>query len=676
MHGRALSTIARPAADLPVDGAFERRRLIALVLGSAEHASWVRPALLGITLLAAVLYLWDLTVSGWANTYYSMAAQAASQSWSAWFFGSLDAGNFITLDKPPLSTMLIGLSVRVLGLSSWAVLLPQALAGVGTVVVLYHAVRRSFGPVAATIAGVVMALTPVSVLIFRYDNPDALLTFLLVGAAAALLRALDDQRMRWVVLAAALVGLGFLTKYLQADLVLPAFVLTYSIAAAGSVRHRIAGLAVAATTVVVASGWWVAIVELIPAGSRPFIGGSTTNSALQLILGYDGLGRIFGFAGGPGGVAGGGAGQGFGGPGAGFSGTPSLLRLFNADFGGQISWLIPFAIIALVSGLWLRRRADRLDRGVAGYLLWGTWLATHLLVFSLMSGIIHTYYVVVLVPAVAALVGAGTVELWRLREQSWAGGLVLGAAVLVSAVWAWALLERTADFAPGLAWVVLGIGAFAAFMLAVTSMPGASTALADPDRRRLGLIAATLAAIALVAGQTAYAVDTVGTGYGGGDPSAGPAVPGASGFGGPGGRGGFGAPGGGSTDKALLDYLVANRGNATWIVAVDGAGAAAPIQLATGRPVMTMGGFSGSDNAPTLAHFQSYVSSGQVRFVLLGRGGPGGGGGFGFGRAQSGASTVARWVTSSCTQVGLGTGAAGAGGALYDCSGAAAAPGS
>jgi 4-amino-4-deoxy-L-arabinose transferase-like glycosyltransferase len=667
-----LSTIARPAPDLPVDGALARRRLTTLVLGPSEQATWVRPALLGVTLLAAVLYLWDLTVSGWANTYYSMAAQAASQSWSAWFFGSLDAGNFITLDKPPLSTMLIGLSVRVLGLSSWAVLLPQALAGVGTVVVLYHAVRRSFGPVAATIAGIVMSVTPVAVLIFRYDNPDALLTFLLVAAAAALLRALDDRRMRWVVLAAALVGFGFLTKYLQAYLVLPAFALTYAIAAAGSLRHRIAGLAVAAATVFVASGWWVAIVELIPAASRPFIGGSMTNSAVQLFLGYDGLARIFGFAGGPGGVAGGVGGQGFGGPGAGFSGTPGLLRLFNADFGGQISWLIAFAVIGLVSGLWLRRRADRTDHPVAGYLLWGTWLAVHLLVFSFMSGIIHTYYTVALVPAIAALVGAGTVELWRLRERSWAGGLVLGAAVLVSAVLAWTLLERTPDFASGLAWVVLGMGVFAAFVLAVTSMPGASSTLADPDRRRLGLVAGGLAAAALLAGQAAYAIDTVGTAYGGGDPAAGPAVPGASGFGGPGARGGFGGPGG-TTDQALLDYLVANRGTATWIVAVDGAGAAAPIQLATGQPVMAMGGFSGSDNAPNLTGFKASVASGQLRFVLLGRGGPGGGGGFGIGRPGSGASTVARWVTASCTQVGLGAGAAGAGGALYDCAGAAAA---
>ena len=553
-----MSSVVRPTAiELHGPGEMVRGRLTALILGPAEQATWVRPALLAVTCLAAVLYLWDLTVSGWANTYYSMAAQAASQSWSAWFFGSLDSANFITIDKPPLSTMLMGLSVRVLGLSSWAILLPQALAGIATVMVLYHAVRRSFGPVAATIAGVLMALTPVSVLIFRYDNPDALLTLLLVGGAAALLRSLDDQRLRWVVLAGALVGFGFVTKYLQAYLVLPAFALTYGIAASGSLRHRLTGLAVALATVVVASGWWVAIVELIPAASRPFIGGSTTNSAVELVFGYDGLGRIFGFSGG---------GPGGGGPGAGFSGEVGVLRLFNTEFGGQISWLIPFAVIALATGLLARREADRTDRAVAGYLLWGTWFATHAILFSVMSGIVHTYYAVALAPAIAALVGAGAVELWRLRARSRIGGVLLGVAVVVSAIWAWALLDRTPGFASGLGWVILALGGFGAVVLAI---PASATTW---HGRRLGLIGAGVAAIALIAGPTAYAVDTMGVAYSGGDPSAGPVVASGDGFGGPGASGPFGgAPvgggrfgggagnRGGTPDQALLDYLVANH---------------------------------------------------------------------------------------------------------------------
>jgi len=313
------------------------------VAATAARVGWAVPAMLGVLGLAAIVYLWDLTISGYANTYYAMAAQAASQSWTAWLFGSLDAGNFITLDKPPFATMVMGLSVRLFGLSSWSILLPQALAGVATVGILMLTVRRGLGAAAAVIAGFVAALTPAAVLIFRFDNPDAMLTLLLVGAAYALTRAIASGAHRWVVLAGVLIGFAFLTKYLQAYLVLPAFALVYAVAAVGSIRRRIAGLAIAALSVAIASGWWVALMELLPATVRPYIGGSGTDSVVALLLGYDGLGRIFG---------GGGPGGGGGGPGAGFSGVPGILRLFNAEFGGQIAWLLPLAFAGLGIGDW------------------------------------------------------------------------------------------------------------------------------------------------------------------------------------------------------------------------------------------------------------------------------------------------------------------------------------
>jgi len=201
----------------------------------AARANLALGAVLG---LAAVLYLWNLTVSGYANTYYAMAAQAGSRDLAAFFFGSLDAGNFITLDKPPASVWLMALSVRLLGLSSWSILLPQAMLGIATVGVLFLAVRRAFGVPAAILAGLTMALTPAATLIFRYDNPDALLTFALVVAAWALGRGLEDGRLRWPVLAAALVGLAFLTKYLQAYVILPAFALVWMVSAPGSLSAR------------------------------------------------------------------------------------------------------------------------------------------------------------------------------------------------------------------------------------------------------------------------------------------------------------------------------------------------------------------------------------------------------------------------------------------------------
>jgi len=592
--------------------------LRAIARGRTDEPAWVRVAFVGVIALAALLYLWNLAVSGYANTYYSAAALAAGQSWSAFFFGSFDAANFITVDKPPAAIWLMGLSVRVFGLSSWSVLVPQALAGVLTVGVLFAAVRRSFGPVAAVIAGVVMALTPAAVLIFRYNNPDALLTLLLVAGAWTLLRAIEHGRLRWVVLAATCVGFAFLTKYLQAYLVLPGFALVYLVAANTTLRRRLLGILVAVVTVLVTSGWWVAIVALIPAASRPFIGGSTTGSPLDLIFGYDGLGRIFGdSAGGTGNNAG-------------FGGTAGLLRLFNDAWFGEIAWFIPPALASLGLGLWLRRRADRTDRALAGYLLWGTWLVTTALVFSYMSGTVHSYYAVALAPAIAALVGAGVAELWRLRARHWLGGAALAAGFVGTAWFGSQLLSRTPDFAPGVGLVAVALAVVAAGVLLLASVPRLRGSLG-----RLAGAAAALGLCAALLAPTAYAVSTVQTAYSSGDPHPGPGTT-NTGFGGGGtGPGGSGADGmrpalagtaptgnapnaptgtlptgtlgarsGGSgmgnasADSALVSYLVANRGSATWIVAATSAQEAGPLELATSLPVMAMGGFTGPTRHP------------------------------------------------------------------------------
>ena len=217
-------------------------RLARLVRGRADDPAWARPALLGLLAATALLYLWALGASGWANDFYSAAAQAASQSWKAFFFGSSDASNFITVDKPPASLWVMGLSARLFGVSSWSLLGPQALMGVATVALLYATVRRWFGPAAGLLAGAVLALTPVATLIFRFNNPDALLTLLLVAGAYAVVRALEGGATRWLVLAGACVGFGFLAKQLQALLVVPAFALVYLAAAPGSLGRRLGQL--------------------------------------------------------------------------------------------------------------------------------------------------------------------------------------------------------------------------------------------------------------------------------------------------------------------------------------------------------------------------------------------------------------------------------------------------
>ncbi|MFR9776870.1 glycosyltransferase family 39 protein [Micromonospora sp. MS34] len=373
---------------------------------------WARPALAGLLLATALLYLWGLGASGWGNAFYSAAVQAGSESWKAFFYGSSDAANSITVDKTPASLWLMALSVRVFGLSSWSILVPQALLGVASVGVLYAAVRRWYGPAAGLIAGAVLATTPVATLMFRFNNPDALLVLLLVTAAYATVRAVETASTRWIVLTGALIGLGFLTKMLQAFLVIPVFAGVYLLAAPTGFWRRIRQLLLSGLAVLVAAGWWVAIVELVPAGARPYIGGSQHNSILELTLGYNGLGRITGDE--VGSV--GGAGRPGGGGGGPFSGQSGLLRMFDTEVGGQISWLLPAALILLVAGLVLAGRAARTDRTRAGLLLWGGWLLVTGLIFSFMSGIFHAYYTVALAPAIGALVGIGVTLLWRARS--------------------------------------------------------------------------------------------------------------------------------------------------------------------------------------------------------------------------------------------------------------------
>ena len=267
---------------------------------AASTERWVRPALFALLALTAVAYVWNLGASGDANSFYAAAVQAATHSWKAFFFGSLDSSSFITVDKPPASLWVMALSGRVFGFSSWSMLVPQALEGVGAVWLLFAAVRRWFGAPAGLAAGAMLAITPVAALMFRFNNPDALLAMLLVASAYCMVRALEDARTRWLVATGALVGFAFLTKMGQALLVVPGFGLAYLVCAPTGLRRRITGLAAGLGALVVSAGWWIAIVALLPAASRPMIDGSPDNNIFNLIFGYNGLSRLFG-GGGPGG---------------------------------------------------------------------------------------------------------------------------------------------------------------------------------------------------------------------------------------------------------------------------------------------------------------------------------------------------------------------------------------
>ena len=639
-----------------------------LVRGRQEDAAWVRPSLIGLLGIAALLYLWDLGASGWANAFYSAAVQAGSTSWKAFFFGSFDASNFITVDKSPAALWVMDLSARLFGVNAWSILVPQALEGVATVGFTYLTVRRWFSPAAALIAGATVALTPVAALMFRFDNPDALLVLLLTIATYATVRAIEAGKTRWLVLAATLVGFAFLTKMLQAFLVVPAFGLVYLVAAPVSLRRRIAQLGIAAAVMVTASGWWVAIVQLTPAADRPYIGGSQNNSILNLIFGYNGFGRLTGNESGSVGATG---------ATGSMWGPTGLNRLFNTSFGGQISWLLPAALILLIAGLGFTLTRKRTDRTRAAFLLWGGSLAGTALVFSLAAGIIHPYYTVALAPAIGALVGMGSVLLWQERSRTWAR-IVLAGAVGATSIWSAVLLGRSPQFAPGLATAVaiLGVGS----AIAIVGMP--------LIHRRVVAMVLAVGIAASFAGPAAYTIDTVLTTHSGAIPSAGPAVTvassgggpggfpggftgrggargfpggfggagfgpggfGGGGFGGgrraPGGTGGFGRAGGGflnatTPGAALVTLLQSNAAQYTWVGATIDANSAAGYQLAGSDPIMAIGGFNGTDPAPSLAQFEQYVTQGRIHYFLGSGGGPGSGSGT--------SSQIAQWVQQHFT---------------------------
>jgi 4-amino-4-deoxy-L-arabinose transferase-like glycosyltransferase len=510
-----------------------------------------------------VLYLWDLTRNGWANDFYAAAVQAGTKSWKAFFFGSFDSSNFITVDKTPASLWVMELSGRIFGFSQWSMLVPQALEGVASVALLYAAVKRWFGPQAGLVAGLVLALTPVAALMFRYNNPDALLVLPMTAAAYTLVRALENGRTKWLVFCGVLLGFAFLAKMLQAFLVVPGFAVAYLWAGPPRLGKRVWQTVLMGAGIVAGAGWWILVAELTPAADRPYFGGSTDNNILQLAIGYNGLGRLDGDETGS---------IGFGG-GGGFGGATGVLRLFGSEFGGQISWLLPAALIALIAMLWVSRRAPRTDRTRAAALLWGGWVLVTGVVFSYMAGIIHPYYMVALAPGIGALVGIGATALWRPR-LGLAGRLVAGGAVLVTGVWSYVLLDRTPGWLPWLRWCVLAAGLVgAAAALAAIRRPGpAGTGspgyTASPGWARQGswsrgggrlalalvpaavALSAVMALVAGLGGPTAYALDTVNSAHTGAIPSAGPQEVGFGGggpgaFGGrPGGFGGRGLPGG------------------------------------------------------------------------------------------------------------------------------------
>ncbi|MFJ2514891.1 glycosyltransferase family 39 protein [Streptomyces griseoviridis] len=683
---------------------------------------WSLPALIAILVLAAVLYSWNLSGSS-LNSFYSAAVYSGTESWKAWFFGSLDAGNFLTVDKPPFALMVMGLSCRVLGFGTWQMMVPEVGAALGTIWILHSSVKRTFGHPAAAIAALVLALTPITVAINRDNNPDTILVLLMVSGAALALRATRDDRLLPLIGSAVCFGLAFNTKMLQGYIALPAVFAVYVVASRLGWKRKAVNLALAAVALAVSSFWWATAVSLVPADDRPYIGGSTDGSAWNLIMGYNGLGRVLGGEGNGGGGGGGGGGT--------FAGTAGIGRMFNDILGGQISWLIPFAGIALVAGLVRCGRAPRTDLTRAGLILWGGWLVLHYLTFAMAEGTMHPYYTTALAPGIAALTGAGGVMLWRAfrgGDARWTW--VLPVALAVTGGWAVVVLRRATDWNTWL-WPAVGV----LMALAVAGL----LVFRSGDRARLLAASVAAAIVAALAGPAAYAaspaLSSASGGMGGTNPTAGPSTGGGFGGGPGGGRGGGqgmpggtrqdggqangefpgggqqgagqggtppggdgtgeapqgggapsgapsggtsggaggefpgggmpgggqmpggnggGAPGGmgggpgggtGGADSGLITYLEKHQDGATWLLAVSNSQSAGQLILSSGKPVISMWGFTGSDRAMTLAKLKELVKKGELHYIQLG------GGGMGMGGDNSLSQEITTWVQKHGTAV-------------------------
>jgi 4-amino-4-deoxy-L-arabinose transferase-like glycosyltransferase len=607
------------------------------------------PELALLLVLAAVLDLWALDRNGWANTYYSAAVRSMSTSWHAFLYNSFDSAGVMTLDKPPLALWVQALSVRAFGMSSWSMLVPQALMGVASTALAYDLTRRRFGRAAGFVAGLVLVTTPITVAISRHNNPDALLVLCSIGALWAIVRALEDGRTRWLVLGGICVGLGFETKMGAALLVLPGLAAAYLwVAPRGrlvAVRQLLAG---GAALAVVALAWPV-LVWLTPAADRPWVSGTSDNSIWSLIMNYNGLGRIDGQAGGPGGIGGPGGGGG-GGAGGVFGGATGPLRLLDASLGGQAGWLIGGALaagVALVALTRLRRRDARTGWVIAA----GGALVTTALAFSFAKGIFHPYYVSLLAPFTAVLVGAGAGVALRgdLAARIVAPLLIAGAVVTELIV-----INRDAV---DLHWAVP--------LIIVGGLIGAAggALMSSPLGGRVRGVALAVALGALLLAPASWAVDTLGhatsgtfpaggpvsqgmdRGPGGGGgfrgggrgaglqppagvaPPAGFAPPGGGGagraFGGPGGPGGGGGGmfGGNQNLTPALAYAKAHGGGTIGVSSQTGA---ATTIIQSGANVVGLGGFSGRESAVSTSWLAQAVRDGRVRYVLADGSGDGG----------------------------------------------------
>ncbi|MEV5593713.1 glycosyltransferase family 39 protein [Streptomyces sp. NPDC052496] len=671
---------AAPARPSPLAPAPRRaRRRWELWRSPEDQPLWARPALLGIAAAAALLYAWNITTSGLAP-YYSVAARSMTESWKAFLFTAYDPSATITLDKIGGFLWPQALSARLFGFHDWALTLPQCLEGVITVLVLHRVVRRWQGPATALLAATLFTLTPVTASLFGHAIPDAALIMCLVLAADQGQRAAQSGRSGPLLLAGVWVGLGFQAKMMQAWLIVPALTLAYLVTAPVPFRKRLGHVLTAGAVMAAVSLSWVLMMTFTPKDVRPYVDGTTDNSAFSMVFGYNGFSRLgqTESATARTGAAAGGApgtrtgdnhdaktGNSGGAKPSGTSGAKNRTRTISGSDTGnvawykllstrltaQIGWLYPLAAIGLVLGLLRCRKRPRTDRTRAGYLLWGTWLVATAAVLSF-TPVPHTAYVAALAPSLAALSAAGTVALWRARltghSSSRYARAALPAVIALQAAWAVFLALRHPDFVPWLTPLVA-----AAALLGIVALSRERRA------RRLSVVGLAAGCLALFAAPATWSLSVLDTRYAGSafDAHAGPDGPGSFSHvalsDGPPQRS---TPDSSRQDlspaeRRLLDYARQHSGPAEYILSSGPGWARARGVLATGLPVLPLGGASGRVPSVTLAAYRHLVASGALRFALLDVPGGSSRGGADDGAATSENEKIDAWVRAHCTRV-------------------------
>lgn len=578
--------------------------LFRILLGPQRRPRWERPGLLALLSVTALLYGWGLDINGWANAYYSAAVMSGAQDWIAFLFGSSDAGNSISVDKPPMSLWIMSLSVRVFGLNSWSVLLPQAAMGVASVFLLFRMVRRHTDAATGLLAGALFAVTPVAAVMFRYNNPDALLTLLMIGVAQATLTSVNSAKVRWLVLAGALSGAAFLTKQLQIGLLLPAVCIVYLTFAQVNLLRRLVHLSLAGLTAILTGGWWFLLVQMTNPSQRPYVGGTRMNNVLELTVGYNGLDRLTG---------------------AGASRTLALdsseprnaldggfLRFLQPDFTGQIGWFMPLAVAGLVFATCLIWRKKGSSSKRAFMTLNIFWFLSSTTVLAYMSGIVHPYYSLTAVPSLCCLAAFGLMHFLRSGGRN-RPQVLFAITLLATSVLGFASATRSIVDFPWLSSVILTLGAISVALLLV------------PNSMRVITTITTISVMAtLLLGPIIWTMNTVLSPHVGAGVVAGPSILGIR------------------TDDPtrrqvspnvppslvavvfgdipvpdVVKKLKVTPESATWVGAMVGSETAANYQLEIGRPVMPIGGFDGTDPSPTLEHVQALIKGKELTSLTI-----------------------------------------------------------